>query len=106
MKGSHLSGRASCGKIASTGHSGSQAPPVDALLGVDDQDALELVDAVDWADIDAGAIFDVDAGLGDDVRHPELLPYWGRRVALAPFPSVFLTLCRPSTKRSISSGIV
>jgi hypothetical protein len=27
------------------------------------------VDAVDRADVDAGAVFDVDAGLGDDVRH-------------------------------------
>ena len=36
---------------------------------------------------------------------PELLPQWGP-VGLAPFPSVFLTLCRPSTRRSISSGIV
>ena len=31
--------------------------------------ATELVDAVDRADIDAGAIFDVDARFGDDVRH-------------------------------------
>ena len=42
---------------------------VDALLGIDDQEPLELVDAVDRADVDAGAVFDVDAGLGDDVRH-------------------------------------
>src|SRR4051794_32766535 len=34
---------------------------VDALLGVDDQDAPGLVDAVDRAHVDAGAIFDVDA---------------------------------------------
>jgi hypothetical protein len=27
------------------------------------------VDAVDRADVNAGAVFDVDAGLGDDVRH-------------------------------------
>ena len=27
------------------------------------------MDAVDRADVDARAIFDVDAGLGDDVRH-------------------------------------
>jgi hypothetical protein len=31
------------------------------------------VDAVDRTDVDAGAIFDVDAGLGDDVRHTALL---------------------------------
>ena len=44
-------------------------PAVDALLRVDDQDPLELVDAVDRADVDAREVFDVDAGLGDDVRH-------------------------------------
>jgi hypothetical protein len=32
------------------------------------------VDAVDRADVDAGAIFDVDAGLGDDVRHRRTPP--------------------------------
>jgi hypothetical protein len=37
---------------------------------------------------------------------PELLPHLPPAVGLAPFPSVFLTLCRPSTRRSISSGIV
>src|SRR5712691_4088226 len=42
---------------------------VDALLGVDDEDAVRLVDAVDGADVDARAVFDVDAGLRDDVRH-------------------------------------
>src|SRR5215204_5110651 len=44
-------------------------PAVDAFLGIDDQDPLELVDAIDWADVDARAVFDVDAGLRDDVRH-------------------------------------
>jgi len=43
---------------------------VDALLGVDDEDALELVDAVDRADVDAGLVLNVDAGLGDDVGQP------------------------------------
>src|SRR5687767_12105405 len=42
---------------------------VDALLRIDDQHPAELVDAVDRADVDARAIFDVDARLGDDVRH-------------------------------------
>src|SRR5581483_359191 len=46
---------------------------VDALLRVDHEDPVELVDAVDGADIDAGAVFDVDAGLGDDVGHGGLL---------------------------------
>jgi hypothetical protein len=54
----------------------------------------------------SGAIFDVDAGLGDDVRHPRVPPSLGPSVGFAPFPSVLLTLCRPSTRRSISSGIV
>jgi hypothetical protein len=27
------------------------------------------VDAIDRADVDTGQIFDVDTGLGDDVRH-------------------------------------
>jgi hypothetical protein len=31
------------------------------------------VDAVDRADVHAGQVFDVDAGLGDDVRHGFLL---------------------------------
>ena len=30
---------------------------------------VELVDAVDRADVHARAVFDVDAGLGDDVGH-------------------------------------
>ena len=42
---------------------------VDALLGVDDEDPLVLVDAVDGTDVHARAVFDVDAGLSDDVRH-------------------------------------
>ena len=48
-------------------------PAVDALLWIDDQDALRLVDAVDRADVDAREIFDVDARLRDDVRHGRLL---------------------------------
>src|SRR5829696_2478889 len=42
---------------------------IDALLWIDDEDPLELVDAVDGAYVHAGEVFDVDAGLGDDVRH-------------------------------------
>src|SRR5207247_11465669 len=44
-------------------------PTVDALLRVDDEDPLELVNAVDRTDVDAGEVFDVDARLRDDVRH-------------------------------------
>ena len=46
---------------------------VDALLGVDNKDPLGLVDAIDGTHVDAGEVFDVDAGLGDDVRHGGLL---------------------------------
>src|SRR5205823_1263837 len=42
-------------------------PAIYALLRVDDEDALRLVDAVHGTDIHAGQVFDVDAGLGDDV---------------------------------------
>src|SRR3989475_780027 len=42
---------------------------VDALVGVDVELVLALVDAVHRAHVDAGAVFDVDAGFGDDVRH-------------------------------------
>src|SRR4029078_8632573 len=42
---------------------------VDALFGVDDEDAVRLVDAIDGTDVDAGTIFDVDARLRGDVRH-------------------------------------
>ena len=42
---------------------------VDALLGVDHQHPAHLVDAVHRADVDAGLVLQVDAGLGDDVRH-------------------------------------
>ena len=57
---------------------------VDALLGVDDEDAAGLVDAVHGADVDAGAVFDVDAGLGDDVRHGGLL--YRRKQSIDQFP--------------------
>src|SRR4029450_5735353 len=42
---------------------------VDALFRINDQEPIELVDAVDRTDVDAGTVFDVDAGLGDDVGH-------------------------------------
>src|SRR5262249_42658846 len=40
---------------------------VDALLRIDDKDPVGLVDAVHRTDVHAGAVFDVDTGLGDDV---------------------------------------
>src|SRR3954451_15024544 len=42
---------------------------IDALLRIDHEDAVRLMDAVNGTDVDTGQIFDVDAGLGDDVRH-------------------------------------
>src|SRR5215218_1705917 len=42
---------------------------VDALVGVDVERAFTLVDAVDGAFVDAGAVFDVDARQGDDIGH-------------------------------------
>jgi hypothetical protein len=46
---------------------------VNAFLGIDDEDSIRFVDAVDRADVQAGLVFDVDAGLRDDVRHGDLL---------------------------------
>ena len=46
--------------------------------------AAGLVDAVDGADVDAGAVLDVDARLGDDVRHGGLL--YRRQQPLNQFP--------------------
>ena len=71
--GSHFSGSASSGKIASTGHSGSQAPQSMHSSRIDHEHALADVDAVDGAHVDAGEILDVDARLGDHVRHRKSL---------------------------------
>ena len=67
--GSHFSGSASSGKIASTGHSGSQAPQSMHSSGSIDEHPRRDVDAVDRADVDARLILDVDAGLSDHVGH-------------------------------------
>src|SRR5262245_27509843 len=42
---------------------------VDALVGVDVEHPLALVDAVDRTFVDAGPVLEVDARLGDDVGH-------------------------------------
>src|SRR5574342_150837 len=47
-------------------------PAVDALVGMDIELVLSFIDAVHRTDIDTGAVFDVDAGLGDDVRHQQV----------------------------------
>src|SRR5262249_10865173 len=46
---------------------------VDALLGVDVKHLRPLVEAIDRADDDAIGVFAVEAGLGNDVSHSELL---------------------------------
>src|SRR6185295_15129538 len=46
---------------------------VDALIRVDVEHGLALVDAVHGADLDAGLVLHVDAGLSDDIRHSGLL---------------------------------
>src|SRR5665647_3587788 len=46
---------------------------VDALIGVDVERALPLVDAVDRAFFDTGLVLDVNTRLGDHVRHVRLL---------------------------------
>src|SRR6185436_9142379 len=50
---------------------------VDALVGVDDEHVLALVEAVDRADLDAVHIFAADAGVGDDVGHGSKAPSLG-----------------------------
>src|ERR1700683_4105815 len=53
-------------------------PAVDALVGVDDQHVLTLVEAIDGADLHAIHIFAADTGLGDDIGHGRL-PFRVRR---------------------------
>src|SRR5215472_8026192 len=47
---------------------------VDALVGVDVEHPLAFVDAVDRAFLDAALVLDVDARLGDHIRHWRLPP--------------------------------
>src|SRR5215203_2607976 len=68
-----LLGERVLGKDRLDGTFGLAGAAVDALLRVDHEDALGLVDAVDGADVDARFVLDVDAGLADDVRHCGLL---------------------------------
>ena len=51
-------------------------PAVDALVGVDDEHVLALVEAVDRADLDAIHVFAADAVVVDDVGHAD--PYRNR----------------------------
>src|SRR5260370_16926458 len=50
---------------------------VDTLVGVYEELIRALVDTVDWTDLDAGLVLDVDTRLSDDIRHghsPSLVP--------------------------------
>jgi hypothetical protein len=42
---------------------------INALVGVNEELIVTFVDALDWANLDAGAVFGSDAGLSDDVSH-------------------------------------
>src|SRR5690606_11300261 len=57
---------------------------VDALVGVDVEHAVALVDAVDGALVDTGAVFDIHAGKGDDVGHRSILWRLGCRFRSPP----------------------
>src|SRR5712691_4547893 len=52
---------------------GLAGPAVDAFVGVDIEHLRAFVDAVHRADLDAGLVLHVDARLGDDIRHRDLL---------------------------------
>jgi len=50
---------------------------VDTLVGVYEELIRALVDTVDWTDLDAGLVLDVDTRLSNDIRHghsPSLVP--------------------------------
>src|SRR5690606_11322891 len=59
---------------------------VDALVGMDVQHPIALVDAVDGALVDACAIFQIDAGLCDDVGHGCSEPFTAGVSILPPPP--------------------
>lgn len=44
-------------------------PTVDALVGMDVKHLLAFVYAIDWADVHAGPVLNVDTRFSDDVRH-------------------------------------
>jgi hypothetical protein len=51
------------------GANGHAGVAVHALIGMYIELILTFVDAIDWAYIDTGTVLDVDAWLGDYVRH-------------------------------------
>src|SRR5262245_54833399 len=48
---------------------GLAGPTVDAFIGMDVEHRVALVNAVDGANLDAGLVLYVDAGLSNDIRH-------------------------------------
>src|SRR5699024_2320766 len=69
------------------GADGFARTAVDAFVGVDVERALTLVDAVDRAFFDAGAVLHVHTGLGDDVGHGFLVSSLCSSVAAVKAPS-------------------
>ena len=55
------------------GAGGDACAAVNALVWVDVELIVAFVDAFDWANLDAGAVFGSDAGLGDNECHVNLL---------------------------------
>ena len=79
--------------------------PVDALLRVDDQIRWNSwVQSTGQTSTQERSLMSMQGSAMMYVI-PEL-PFYRPASLLAPLPSVFLTLCRPSMRRSISSGIV
>src|SRR4051794_20059780 len=77
---------------------------VDALVGVDVEHPLALVDAVDGALVDTGPVLHVDARLGDDVGHRFLLG--SRRAAAPPQPSIPTWPSRQTPSMRAATGSV
>src|SRR2546427_12383782 len=70
---------------------------VDALVGVDVELILPLVDAIDGTDLDAGLVLHPDAGLGDHERHA-ILPRTSAQRAARAFERGSLGAGRPKRK--------
>ena len=76
---------------------------VDALVGLDVEHPLALVDAVDRTLVHAGTVLHVHAGLGDDVRHSNSLVMMGAGESAAGQPTVQWSL--PSMRSWRSSAL-
>src|SRR5512132_1293215 len=74
---------------------------VHALVGVDVEHAVALVDAVDRALLDAGLVLDVDAGLGDDVGHLRVDPLVAASFGLLDTIGLLAPSTRASAPRTV-----